>query len=139
MVGPLALMTVLAAGLAACHDTAPTGPEPQTPTSVTLVAGDTQTVFTDSTLLLPLTVLVTNQNGNHLAGIPVSWAIVSGGGTLSDSVTTTNPDGHGLVQFTAGSQTGDAIIDGTVAGLPAVAFHITIEASPDLNTVEARR
>ncbi len=64
---------------------------------ITAESGGGQSVTVGSTLL-PYAVLVTDLQGAPKAGVTVTWAVVSGGGSISASSTT---DGGGLASATA--------------------------------------
>lgn len=72
---PIILAAIL---LAACGDS--TGSS--APAAVAVVSGNGQPATVGMPIGQPLAVRVTNAAGNALQGVPVSWAVTSGGGAL---------------------------------------------------------
>lgn len=108
----------------ACDDDDPT--DVPVATSVAVESGNNQTIAV-STAAAPLMVTVLDQDDDEMQGVPVTWSITSGGGTLSATSSTTNADGNASVTYTSPGTTGAKIITATVAGLPAVTFTITVQ------------
>lgn len=83
--------------------------------NLVLDGGNMQTDTVAATLPVPYTVKVTDTNGNGVAGIPVSWTVTGGGGTITMSSTT---DAGGVATATrvlgttAGTQTAQAAVGG---------------------------
>ncbi|MFM2153391.1 MAG: hypothetical protein RL199_1826, partial [Pseudomonadota bacterium] len=77
-----------------------------TPARLVIVSGDGQTAQTSSPLPASLVLRVTNAAGGALAGIPVSFSAVSGGGSVSPAVVTTGADGQASVRATLGPVSG---------------------------------
>ena len=71
-------------------------------TVVRKVSGDGQQVLLGQPAPAPLVVLVTSSDGVPLAGVQVNWAVISGGGTLSSSSSTTDQSGNATVMWTLG-------------------------------------
>lgn len=80
------------------------------------VSGDAQTDVAGSTLNDSLIVKVTDGVGNPVAGVEVSWTI-TGGGTVSDTRTTSGADGLTGVRRTLGAVAGPQTTVATAAGL----------------------
>src|SRR4051812_5955766 len=106
---------------------APEGPQPIQTTftatalsasanGLTLVSGDSQTAVAGSALPEPLVVSVTDAFGNPVAGVTVDWAAV-GGGSVSESETTTGDDGSTSVTRTLGPAAGPQSTTASAAGL----------------------
>ena len=86
-------------------------------------AGDNQTASAGSTVPIPPSVIVRDANGNPKADIPVTFAVVSGGGSVSGATTATNASGIATVgSWTLGGVGGLNTLSATVAGLPPVTF-----------------
>lgn len=66
------------------------------PKLVRPVSGDRQTANTGAPLLLPLRALVTDTFGNRVGNIPVTFTVVSGGGTLTDGPPLTDANGFAV-------------------------------------------
>jgi PKD repeat protein len=92
---------------------------------IAVVSGDEQSAPAGSTLLAPLVVEVTDAFGNPISGVPVSWT-AEGGGSVSQSSTTTDDQGRASVERTlgpaAGAQTTLATSEG-LAGSPVTFTH----------------
>src|SRR5436190_666017 len=79
----------------ACGDSS--GPSTISPASVALISGDAQpTPEVGTKLPLPLTIKVSDAQGNSVAGVAVLWTTVSG--TLSSSSSTTDASGVATVE-----------------------------------------
>lgn len=91
-----------------------------------IVSGDAQTTAAGTLLPEPLSVAVIDLFGSVKVGVTVTWAITSGGGSLSATSTTTDVDGATSVTYTAGPTPGPATITATVAGIGTVTFSETI-------------
>jgi len=91
--------------------------------TLTKVSGDGQQVQFGQTATSPLVVSVADSKGNSQAGVQVNWGIVSGGGTLSSSSSTTDPSGNASVTWTFG-QSGDQSVKAwtDMSGAPSVTF-----------------
>jgi hypothetical protein len=74
---------------------------PGPPATITRQAGDGQAAPAGQ-LLLPFTVRVQDRFGNGVADAEVSWEVVAGGGSLSASVSTTDPTGRSSVTYRLG-------------------------------------
>src|SRR4030095_1066287 len=64
------------------------------PSASAKVSADSQTVAAGVKMSEPLVVLVTGNGGTPIAGTVVEWLIGNGGGSLSDSVSTTDANGR---------------------------------------------
>jgi hypothetical protein len=68
-------------------------------------------------------VLVSDAAGNPLGGVPVTFAVTSGGGSITGSSASSGSDGIATVgSWTLGQTAGVNTLTATVAGLPAVTF-----------------
>jgi len=125
---PRAAFALLAFALAlgACNSSTAAGPP--VPGGVTAVSGNNQFAVVSSAASNPLVVLVTDQNGSPLPSATVSWKVTSGGGTVTDTTSTTDASGYATMTYTAGTRTGAATIVATVALLWTASFTIYIEA-----------
>jgi alpha-tubulin suppressor-like RCC1 family protein len=125
-----ARLLVLALIAAACGDSTP----PETVGSVTAVANtDQQTTVVGTAVPIPPAVLVKSNNGNPLAGVAVTFAVQSGGGSLSPATVTTNASGIAtLDHWTLGTATGTNSLTATAAGGQSVTM--TAVGTPDAPT-----
>ena len=110
----LALPVFLAAGTLRCSDTG--GGEPTTATRIEMEDGNDQIALVGQPLPDPLVVLVTDQNGDPVEGVAVSWA-AQGGGTVSTSSVETGSDGRASVSRVLGPEPGEQTTTATVSGL----------------------
>jgi Bacterial Ig-like domain (group 1) len=89
--------------------------------------GEGQTAAPNTTLPIPLSVIVVNQFGDRLAGSTVNWSILTGGGTLSSSATLTDPTGTASVDYTTGATPGQVVIQASAAaGVLIITFNVTV-------------
>ena len=101
---------------------------PPVPGGVTAVSGNDQFAVVGSPAANPLVVLVSDQNGSPLPNTPVSWKVTSGGGSVTDTSSTSDASGHATVSYTAGARPGAATVVATVAQLWTASFTVYIEA-----------
>jgi adhesin/invasin len=94
-------------------------------TTITMTSGSPQTVARNGTSQ-PLTVTVRDQSGDPISGRTVTWAVATGGGTLSSTSSQTNAQGVATMTYTAGAPAGAATVTATVGTLPPVTFNITV-------------
>ncbi len=104
----------------------------RTPTTAG-ISGDGQAGAPGSVLAEPLGVAVRDENGVVYAGVPVTFAITAGGGTLSVETAATDSSGRAATTLTLGSEPGTNTVEVTVAGLEPLTFTATAEATPDFN------
>jgi hypothetical protein len=108
-----------------CDDDDPVAPS--TATELAIADGNNQTIIVGEQTE-PLVVQVLDQFDDPMAGVSVTWTVVTGDGTLSSATTLTDDDGEAEVLFTAGTVAGAASVTATVSGLTAVTFLITVNA-----------
>ncbi|HVC87411.1 MAG TPA: Ig-like domain-containing protein [Gaiellaceae bacterium] len=96
--------------------------------------GEGQTATVNTTVATAPSVLVTDVNGNPVAGISVVFAIASGGGSVTGGNQVTNASGVAtLGSWTLGTAAGANTLSVTSAGLPSVTFHATATAGAAAN------
>ena len=122
---PLAFVALIAVQ-AACGDGAT---DPSKPSAMVAVSPDSQTTAAGVKMSEPLVVRVTGGGGTPIAGTVVSWTISAGGGTVSDTTSTTNADGEAQTTYTPGSQPVIAGVNATAGSLRKV-FRIVLVAGP---------
>jgi hypothetical protein len=99
---------------------------PPTPHVLGIIAGDAQTGTPAGTdVPAPLSVIVIDQYGFASPNVTVTWAVTSGGGSVSAASTQTDDNGTASVVFTAGPVAGSATINATVTSIGTVTFHET--------------
>lgn len=113
--------------LQACSDS---GTEPSSPAALVAGGGDTQTGTVGAALATPLLVRVSDQRGQPMSGVPVTWSVTAGGGSLSPASTTTTASGEATSTWMLGTSVEQNTATATVAGLSPVTFTATGEAGP---------
>jgi uncharacterized protein (TIGR03437 family) len=88
------------------------------------VSGDAQITVTNQPFPAPLVVQALDDRGQPIAGLQVTFAVVSGSATLSATSATTNAQGQASVNVTAGATAGAITIQAT-AGSLSVTFTLT--------------
>jgi adhesin/invasin len=123
----LAVVTALSTMLGvACSDN--NDLVPLIATFVTVNAGSNgQTGTAGQLLALPISVHVTDQNSNALAGVSVAWAVVGAGGSVSVASSLTDSNGDATTAWTLGTSVGlDSLTASIATGASAT---ITATAS----------
>ncbi len=90
------------------------------------ISGDTQQEETGATLTQPFIVEVKDSGSVVFAGVPVTFAITAGGGTLSATNTTTDANGRAQSTLTLGDTAGTNTV---TISLPGVTQTITFTAT----------
>ncbi len=116
-------LSIFAGGVSGCDD-GPTADD-NAPATITISSGDGQTGTVNTALPNPIVVKVEDADGDDVASAVVTWAVVSGGGTLSATSVTTGSDGTAQVTWTLGATVGTNTATATVTGLTAVTFTAT--------------
>jgi plastocyanin len=80
-------------------------------------AGNNQTGATGSTLATPLQVVTTDQYGNPVAGVTVTWAVTAGGGSVTPTTSVSDAQGIASTSQTLPASAGDVTVTATAAGL----------------------
>lgn len=112
----------LVAAAAACGGGSGPGP---TASQITASAGDNQIGPAGQALGTPLEVTVKDASGAPVSGVRVTWAVASGGGSVTPTVSTTAADGKSTATRTLGPGAGLQSTTATVSGLtPAGFIHI---------------
>ena len=96
------------------------------------VSGDDQTGPVNSALSDSLVVKTTDQLGNPVAGVEVSWS-VTGGGSISPETVLTDADGLAAAERVLGATAGAQAAQATVAGFngsPVTFSHTAVPANP---------
>ena len=89
---------------------------PTEPTDIEPAGGDAQIGQAGHPLPSPLVVLVTDESGNEVPGVSVSWA-AQGGGSVSAGSVQTGSNGRASVTRVLGPTTGEQTTTATVTGL----------------------
>ena len=86
--------------------------------TIALDAGNGQSAVAGSALVVDPSVKVTDSGGNPVQGIAVTFAVASGGGTITGGNATTNINGIAAVgSWTLGTQAGSNTLTATSTGL----------------------
>ena len=97
---------------------------PGPPVAIAKQAGDWQTAPAGQ-LLLPFAVRVEDRFGNGIGDAEVTWEVVTGGGALSASVSTTDPTGRTSVTYRLGPLPGINAVRARLANGESVVFAST--------------
>lgn len=76
----------------------------------------------------PLTVMLRLADGRPLAGVPVTWVVLSGGGAVSAKSATTDADGRASTRFKLGPTPGTNSASAAVPGMAPAVFTATARA-----------
>ena len=94
------------------------------PKALLKISGDNQTGPAGASLGRPFVVEVRDENRTPLGGIPVTFAVSGGGGSLNLETTRTNPNGRAWSLLTLGNGPGTNTVTVSVPGLAeTVTFH----------------
>lgn len=102
------------------------------PASVVVVSGSGQSAPTGTAFAQPVRVRVTDQGGNPVASVPVTFSSPASGpsGTFVSSAVTTDETGTAAVTVTATGRAGSWRGSASVAGLAPATFTLTNTAAP---------
>ena len=107
----------------ACSSDDGGGPGTPTATSVAVNAGNTQVGPAGQALATQLSVIVRDAAGSPMAGVTVSWAAATGGGSVNPASAATNASGIASTTRTLGPNAGAQTTTATVSGLTPVTFN----------------
>jgi len=74
---------------------------------------------------LPLEVTLLDSHGNRIPGAVITWAVTAGGGSLSQTTSTTDANGDATTVLTLGPRIGLNTVTASAAGANSVTFHET--------------
>ena len=118
-------LVALAALLAACDGG---GTESPRPSSAVAASSTTQTAIAGTAVTEPPAVRVTDQKGQPMAGVAVTFVVSAGGGTLTGGAATTNAQGVATAgTWTLGTAAGQNVVTATVGSLTPVQFIATAQ------------
>jgi hypothetical protein len=96
------------------------------PANVTKTAGDSQAVTVNSAVPVAPTVRVTDQFGNPVESVTVTFTVASGGGSRTGGTPKTGSTGHAAVgSWILGTPAGQNTLTATPTGLSAATFSAT--------------
>jgi len=104
--------------------------QPLVPAIIEAVGGNGQNGTVGTVLAEALSVGVTDASGHAVPGVSVSWSVLTGGGALSSTSSTTNGSGVASAEFTLGPMEGAQQAQAAVSGLTGspVVFSATAAA-----------
>jgi adhesin/invasin len=97
---------------------------------IRVVSGGNQTGQAGAPLASPLVVQVLDAGDNPVSGVPVTWTVASGGGSVSPPSATTGADGQASTAWTLGPGTGSQRVSASAPGAGSVQFDATSTAGP---------
>ena len=101
---------------------------PPEPTTLSVVSGENQEGLTGETLADPFVVQVHDQYGNPMEGVSVTFALLTGGGSLSAETVTTDSNGLATSTLILGSEPGTNTAEVSVEGVTeTVTFNAVAE------------
>ena len=107
------------------------------PAVIQMLSGNDQEGVVGSQLPNPLMVEVLDARGRAVGGQAVAWSVVSGGGTLTPAVSTTNANGEARTFLRVGAAAGGQRVHATLGSLEPVVFEAKVRARPATQVVVA--
>ena len=123
--------------LVACGGGGDGGTGANAPASINITAGNAQIGAAGAQLADSMTVVVRDAQGAALGGVTVTWAVGTGGGSVSPTSATTNSGGFARAARTLGPSAGAQTATATVSGLTPVGFNATAQVQGAVNIVNA--
>ncbi len=99
-------------------------------TTLEIISGNEQKGAIDTILPDPFIVKVSDQNGNAIPEVPVTFRILYGSGQFLNTMTETNSEGLAATQFILGVVPGVTLIEAHVDGAKPVIFTATATPPP---------
>ena len=96
-----------------------------TPTTLTLVSGNNQTGTTGQVLASPLVVQVTDATSHPVPNVGVTFSVVTGSGTVGQTLVATNTQGQSSTTLLLGQTPGAISVSASAGSLPPVTFNET--------------
>jgi outer membrane autotransporter protein len=96
------------------------------------LGGDGQTGTVNTPLPEDLSVNLALPAAKGLAGVPVQWQILTGGGSLAATTSTSDAQGKASNRWTLGAQVGEQSVQATLPGGQQVVFRATAQAEGGL-------
>ncbi|HEX2722459.1 MAG TPA: hypothetical protein VHM24_06040 [Gemmatimonadaceae bacterium] len=120
------ILAAIPFALLACGGSDSNDPKVGPPANLLVLSGGTtQAGVVGQPVPTAPTVLVTDAANLPVPGVTVTFAITSGGGSLSSTTATTSATGTASVVWTLGNTFGAKTLTASVAGLPTVSFNAT--------------
>lgn len=106
------------------------------PSTITKVLGDGQSAVVGTEVATNPNVKVTDANGNVVSGVPVTFAVATGGGSITAGTQATTSSGLATVgTWKLGCTLGTQTLTAAATGLAAVTFAAQGTAAPAVTTV----
>jgi hypothetical protein len=109
-----------------------TGQEETTPVpayAIQKVAGDDQMV-TPSSGSAPFIIRIVDQDDAPVSGLPVTWYLRQGSGTVAPGPNTTDAEGEARAIIFVGPDTGTRLVEAIVGGIDSVQFTVIVAVPP---------
>jgi len=104
-------------------------------TQLTIVAGDSQSAFTNAPLPTVLTIRASDDNDAPVSGLRVHFAVTSGGGSVSPEEVRTDAQGLARSRWTLGPTPGLQTATAGVPGLSPIIFSAVALAPPPPSSI----
>ena len=104
--------------------------QPLVPAVIEAVGGNVQNAAPGEPLPDSLSARVSDAGGAAVPGVTVNWSVLTGGGSVSPTSTTTNSSGTASTQFTLGPTEGEQQVQAEVSGLSGSPLVFTAMATP---------
>lgn len=104
---------------------------PAAPAQVSIVSGSGQAGAVSSLLPLPLEAKVSDRHGNAVPGVPVSFVVTSGGGSLTQATAATDDAGRARAAWALGPVGGTQRCEARAAGLAPAVFDALAQSPAD--------
>ena len=114
---------------AACGGGDSTGPSDPTPTAIVVNSGNNQSATVGTAVAIAPAVQVRDKKGRGVPGVQVTFAVATGGGSITGAVDTTDASGIARVgSWTLGTATGANTLAALISGLAPAGFTATAVA-----------
>ena len=127
----LAILGISAAGFVGLNCSSDSNEPELVATALALISGNAQTGTVGTALASPITVEVTDQNGDGMAGVAVAFAVTAGGGNVGAASVNTDANGMASTTWTLGNGAGtnNNTATATVTGLTGSPATFTASAN----------
>ena len=107
----------------------------RTPTAPEIISGDAQSDTVGVALAQPFVVEVRDENGEVFEGVPVTFTVTAGGGTIQPAIAMTDADGLAQSTLTLGNDPGTNTVEVSVEGISQMAvFNAEATLPPPMPT-----
>ena len=95
------------------------------PAIMSKVSGEGQSATVGTTLPAPIVVDITDRFGNLIAGVEITFTVTSGGGSVANSIATTDGLGQARATWTLGTPAAGQTLEATSPGVTLELFNAT--------------